>query len=107
MHIVGIKKTTIQKYPSLPDDVYKLFLDARKIAMESVKEVAQSSANREMSPWYSEAYEYAVSTMGADYWTYGLDNNSADLQAFCRYCYSQHLTSKLMSPFERFHPKTN
>jgi len=107
MHIVGIKKTTIQKYPSLPNDVYKLFLDARKIAMERVKEVAQSSANREMSPWYSEAYEYAVSIMGADYWTYGLHDNRADLEAFCRYCYSQHLTSRLMSPVELFHPKTN
>ena len=87
--------------------MYKLFLDARKIAMERVKEVAQSSANREMSPWYSEDYEYAVSIMGADYWTYGLADNSADLQAFCRYCYSQHLTSRLMSPEELFHPETN
>ena len=103
MHIVGIKKTTVEKYPSLPSEVYKLFLDARLIAMKRVREVAQSSANREMSPWYAEAYEQAVSVMGSNYWTYGLANNRIDLQTFCRYCYSQHLTSRLISPEELFH----
>ena len=106
MHILGIKKTVVASYPSLPIAVYNLFLDARKIAMERVKVVAQSSANREMSPWYAEAYEQAVFIMGPDYWSYGMDNNIADLEAFCRYCYAQHLTSCLMSPGELFHPDT-
>jgi 4,5-dihydroxyphthalate decarboxylase len=106
MHILGVKKTIVAAYPSLPGAVYKLFLDARKIAMERVKAVAQSSANREMSPWYAEAYEQAVSIMGPNYWSYGMGNNTADLKAFCRYCYEQHLTSRLMSPEELFHPDT-
>jgi 4,5-dihydroxyphthalate decarboxylase len=106
MHILGIKKTVVAAHPSLPGAVYSLFLDAREIAMERVKVVAQSSANREMSPWYAEAYEQAVAVMGPDYWSYGMDNNIADLEAFCRYCYAQHLTSYLISPGELFHPDT-
>jgi 4,5-dihydroxyphthalate decarboxylase len=103
MHILGIKKTVVAAYPSLPGAVYNLFLDARAIAMERVKAVAQSSANREMSPWYAEAYEQAISVMGTNYWPYGMDDNIADLEAFCRYCHAQYLTSRLFSPEELFH----
>ena len=103
MHIIAVKKTVVEKYPALADAVYNLFVEAREIAMERVKLVAQSSANREMSPWYSEAYEQAVSIMGPNYWSYGVESNIADLEAFCRYCYAQHLTSRHVSVGELFH----
>jgi 4,5-dihydroxyphthalate decarboxylase len=106
MHILGIKKTVAAAHPTLPGALYDAFLDARRIAMDRVKAVAQSSANREMSPWYAEAYEQAVSIMGPDYWSYGVDDNIRDLEAFCRYCDAQHLTARLMFPDELFHPDT-
>ncbi|MFB0952594.1 MAG: ABC transporter substrate-binding protein [Rhodospirillales bacterium] len=106
MHILGIKKTVAAAHPTLPGALYDAFLDARRIAMDRVKAVAQSSANREMSPWYAEAYEQAVSIMGPDYWSYGVDDNIRDLEAFCRYCDAQHLTARLVFPDELFHPDT-
>ena len=27
--------------------------------------------------------------MGPDFWTYGVADNTADLEAFCRYCHAQ------------------
>ena len=106
MHILGMKKTVAAAYPALPKMLYDLFLDARKIAMARVKAVAESSANREMSPWFAEAYEQAIVSMGADYWSYGIDRNISDLEAFCRYCHAQHLTPRQLSLDELFHPDT-
>jgi 4,5-dihydroxyphthalate decarboxylase len=104
MHILGLKKTVAAAHPALARAVYRLFEAARQIAMARVKAVAQSSANRDMSPWYADAYEQAVAVMGADYWTYGVGHNLADLEAFCRYCHAQHLTSRQLSVREIFHP---
>ncbi|MEC7593408.1 MAG: hypothetical protein VX021_03115 [Pseudomonadota bacterium] len=106
MHILGIKKTVVAEHPTLPGAVYRLFEEARRRAMARVKAVAESSANREMSPWYAEAYEQAVATMGPDFWTYGVADNTADLEAFCRYCHAQHLTSRRLAISEIFHPDT-
>jgi len=44
--------------------------------------------------------------MGSDYWSYGVDDNIRDLESFCRYCDAQHLTARLVSPDELFHPDT-
>ena len=106
MHILGIKKTVVAEHPSLPGAVYRLFEEARKIAMARVKAVAESSANRDMSPWYAEAYEQAVAAMGPNYWSYGVARNTADLEAFCRYCHAQHLTARHLAVSEIFHPDT-
>ncbi|MDP4795352.1 MAG: ABC transporter substrate-binding protein [Rhodospirillales bacterium] len=106
MHIVGIRKDVVARHPELPGLLYDAFLEARKIAMARVKSVAESSANREMSPWYADAYEVAVATMGADYWRYGVADNRADLEAFCRYIEGQHLSDRRLRPEELFHPDT-
>jgi len=106
MHIVGIRKDVCAKYPSLAGLLYDAFLQARQIAMARVKAVAESSANREMSPWYADAYEAAVATMGHDYWRYGVADNSTDLQAFCRYLEDQHLTTGRLNAEDLFHPDT-
>ncbi len=106
MHIVGIRKDVVASHPALPGLLYDAFLQARKIAMSRVKAVAESSANREMSPWYADAYEVAVATMGQDYWRYGVADNRADLEAFCRYINDQHLSDRRLSPEVLFHPDT-
>ena len=106
MHILAVRKTLAVAHPTLPGAVYDAFLAARRIAMDRVKAVGESSANREMSPWYAEAYEQAVALMGPEYWSYGLNDNIADLEAFCRYCDEQHLTARPVSPDELFHPDT-
>jgi len=106
MHILAVRKTLAEKYPALPGAVYDAFLAARRIAMDRVKAVGESSANRDMSPWYAEAYEQAVALMGPEYWSYGVNDNIADLEAFCRYCDAQHLTARAVSLDGLFHPDT-
>ena len=106
MHIVGVRRSLVDAHPDLPGALYDAFLAARRIAMDRVRSVAQGSANREMSPWYADAYEDAVRVMGADFWHYGLDANRKDLDAFCRYCAEQHLTARPVVVDELFHLST-
>lgn len=106
MHIVGVKNEIAEENPGLCSALYDAFLAARRIAMKRVTAVAEGSANRVMLPWYAQSYEQAVAHMGADYWSYGIAENVAGLEAFCRYCDAQHLTARKMSVEELFHPET-
>lgn len=106
MHILGIRKDVAAAHPGLARALFDAFEEGRKIAMARVKAVAESSANRDMSPWYAEAYEQAVQAMGSDFWTYGIDGNEAALEAFCRYIHDQHLSDRLIGIDALFHPET-
>jgi len=104
MHILGIRNDVAEAHPDLPKALFDAFEAGRKAAMARVKSVAEGSANRDMSPWYAEAYEQAVASMGADFWTYGVAGNEAALQAFCRYVHEQHLSTRQIALDELFHP---
>jgi len=104
MHILGIRNDVAEAHPDLPKALFDAFEAGRKAAMARVKSVAEGSANRDMSPWYAEAYEQAVASMGADFWTYGVAGNEAALQAFCRYVREQHLSARQIALDELFHP---
>ena len=106
MHILGIRKDVAAGHPMLARRLYDAFEEGRKMAMARVKAVAEASANRDMSPWYAEAYEQAVSAMGADFWSYGVKGNEAALQAFVQHVHAQHLSERLVSIEELFHPDT-
>lgn len=106
MHILGIRKDVAAAHPGLPRALFNAFGEGRKLAMARVRAVAESSANRDMSPWYAEAYEQAVAAMGADFWTYGVSGNETALDAFCRYIKEQHLSQRLVAKTELFHADT-
>lgn len=104
MHILAIRKDVAAAHPALPKALFDAFEAGRVLAMARVKAVAEGSANRDMSPWYADAYETAVRTMGPDFWTYGVHGNEEALEAFCRYIHEQHLSDRLVALEELFHP---
>ena len=106
MHIVGVRRDTAAANPGLCGAVYDAFLHGRRIAMDRARAVAEGSANRDMSPWYAEAYEDAVKLMGPDFWPYGIAENALALDAICRYADVQHLTARRLSTSELFHSET-
>lgn len=106
MHVVGVRKSIAEQNPDLCANIYQAFLKARRLAMDRVKSVAEGSANRSMSPWFADAYEQAVRTMGPDYWPYGIKDNAASLDAMVRYMNDQHLTARPVVLDELFHPST-
>lgn len=104
MHIVGVKRDVAEAHPDLCPALIAAFGQARDIAMARVREIAEGSANRTMLPWFADSYELAVAEMGADFWTYGVQGNEADLEAICRYADDQHLSARRLAVSEIFHP---
>ena len=102
MHIVGVRKDIADAYPTLPQGLFRAFTKARQIAMDRVKDIAEGSSTRIMSPWFADAYEAATRIMGPDYWPYGVEENRSALEAMCRYMHDQHLTSRRLDVEELF-----
>lgn len=103
MHIVGVKRDVADAHPDLCPALIAAFGEARQIAMDRVREVAEGSANRTMSPWFADSYELATSIMGKDFWTYGVQGNEVALEAICRYADEQHLLARRLEVSALFH----
>jgi 4,5-dihydroxyphthalate decarboxylase len=57
-------------------------------------------------PFIREEYERTLTTMGADYWAYGLTANREVLSTFIRYSAEQGLANRQPDPAELFAPET-
>ena len=104
MHIVGVKRDVAEAHPDLCPALISAFGKAREIAMARVRDIAEGSANRTMLPWFADSYECAVSEMGANFWSYGVQGTEDDLEAICRYANEQHLLARPLSVSSLFHP---
>lgn len=101
MHLVGIKKTLVEQYPWLPATVYKAFVQAKKIAINELKEM---SATKVTLPWPEVYAQDAVQLMGSDFWRYGVGENAKDIETLARYSYEQGLSTRQLTAEEIFHP---
>ncbi len=103
MHLIGIRKTLVERYPWLPVSVYNAFLAAKHIAVRELNEVAQLMVNL---PWVVEHYNETRRVMGEDFWPYGFRENLTNLEAFSRYHHEQCLSARKVAPEELFAPST-
>jgi 4,5-dihydroxyphthalate decarboxylase len=101
MHLVGIKKELAEKHPWLPATVYKAFCQAKKIAIDEMKEM---SATKITVPWPEVGVQDAVQLMGEDFWRYGVAENARDIETLSRYSFEQGLSTRKLSAEEIFHP---
>ncbi|MEO8847907.1 MAG: ABC transporter substrate-binding protein, partial [Casimicrobiaceae bacterium] len=91
MHIIGIRKSLVERHPWLPVSVLKAFNRARDLAMSDLAQIGHLFVSL---PWGVANYESAQALMGSDYWSYGFDANRHVLETFCRYHHEQGLSSK-------------
>lgn len=103
MHLIGIRKTLVEKEPWLPVTVYNAFLAAKKIAVKDLGEIGQLMVHL---PWVVEHYNETRRLMGEDYWPYGYKENLKNLETFSRYHHEQHLSVRKVAPEELFAPST-
>jgi 4,5-dihydroxyphthalate decarboxylase len=104
MHIVGIRRELAERHPWLPLNVYKGFLDAKRIADKYLREINFLAVTH---PWIVAEHERVQALMGADYWPYGLEANRKTLETLCRYSHEQGLSARLVAPEELFDPGTH
>ncbi len=103
MHLLGIRRTLVDRAPWLPAALLDASRAARDMAMDRLEAVWLGNSNRLSLPWFGATMERTVAAMGADYWPYGLASNRSELAAICRYSVEQHLAPRLVDPEEMFH----
>lgn len=103
MHILGIRRTLVEKHPWLPATLAKGFEKAKAVALAKL---ADTSATKVTLPFVEEQLRNARQVMGEDFWSYGYRANRHVLEYFLAQHYKQGLSSRLLAPEELFHPST-
>ena len=98
MHITGIKKSVVEKYPWVPINMYHALNEAKNLAMKKM-------VNPRIVPlaWYREAWEEQEQLLGTDPWEYGLGaQNRKTLENMINYSHEQALMKDKMSVDDLF-----
>ena len=104
MHLVGIRRSLVERHPWLPAAVLKGFEQSKAKALELLFD---TSATKVTMPFVEERLKEARALMGDDFWPYGLAPNRKTLETFLRHHHAQGLSSRLVTPDELFHPSTH
>ncbi len=101
MHLVGIRKDLVAKYPWLPTSVYKAFCEAKDLALVDLLDV---NALMVTLPWLIPETQETMVLMGRDFWPYGIHENMREIEALTQYAYEQGLVDRKVAVEELFHP---
>lgn len=101
MHVIGIRKSLLEKHAWLAVNVMKAFIQAKALCWQ---ELGQIGHLYNSLPWGVADFADARALMGEDYWSYGLEPNRHVLEAFTRYHHEQGLSPRKVSPDEMFAP---
>ena len=101
MHVIGIRKSLVEKHPWLPVNVFKAFIRAKEMAWYELGQIGHLFNSL---PWGVQEFHKAQALMGQDYWSYGLEANRHVLDAFTRYHHEQGISARRVLPEELFHP---
>lgn len=101
MHIVVMKRSLAEKHPDLPEKLFKLFSEAKKIGREGTR-----SDWRVDLVWKSSYLEDEAEIFSGDPWAYGLKKNEHVLEKLISYCYNQGVAVAKVSPKDLFAPST-
>jgi 4,5-dihydroxyphthalate decarboxylase len=99
MHLVSLKKETVEKYPDLPLNVYQLMEQAKQ---QSIQNLFETVKNATSVPFLWEAAESSSELMGEDIWPYGLKANWKQIELFIDYLKEDGLIKNRLSAEQVF-----
>lgn len=103
MHLLGIRKTLVERHPWLPFSVYKAF---EKSKVKALAKLSDTSATKVTLPFVEDQLQAARRLMGEDFWSYGFAPNRHTLERFLEQHHAEGLSRRLLKPEELFHPAT-
>lgn len=103
MHLIGVRKTLVERYPWLPASVYKAFVQAKTLAMGELRALAAPSL---LLPWAEQETLETMAVMGTDFWRYGVSENAGEIATLARYSHEQGLAERLVTADELFAAST-
>lgn len=101
MHLIGIRRTLLEREPWLASSVYKAFVEAKELALQSVRDLTALNVTL---PWVEAEALDTIALMGRDYWKYGVKENAREIEAITRYSFEQGLSARRLSAADLFHP---
>ncbi|HUB96607.1 MAG TPA: ABC transporter substrate-binding protein [Stellaceae bacterium] len=99
MHLIGVKKSLVERHPWLPTSLFKAFSAAKALALEEVRDI---NALRVTLPWLEAEALETVRLMGEDYWRYGVEENRNEIETLARYAHEQGLVKRRLAVEELF-----
>jgi 4,5-dihydroxyphthalate decarboxylase len=101
MHLIGIRRTLVEKNPWLGVSVLKAFMRAREIAMRDLRSVVGPYISL---PWLVSDIARAEEVMGPDFWPYGIAANRKEIDSMLRWSVEQGLSKRQVAIGELFAP---
>ena len=99
MHLIGIRKSLVERHPWLATSVYKAFCEAKAIAMDNLRDV---NALMVSLPFLEAETRETAAAMGEDFWKYGVHENLPEIEALAQYIHEQGLADRKVAVEELF-----
>jgi 4,5-dihydroxyphthalate decarboxylase len=103
MHLIGIRRSLVEKHPWLGPSVLKAFTRAKTIALAEMEDVGISRASL---PWLPSDVAHSKAIMGPDIWPYGYPANQKAVDCMLRWSLEQGLSHRQVTAEELFAPGT-
>jgi len=91
MHLVVIKRSTVEKYPFVPQSLFSAFVESKNIALTRMKNLA---ALRYMLPWLTDDLDELDMIFDGDPWPYGLEHNKICIDTLVSHMVEQGIIAK-------------
>jgi 4,5-dihydroxyphthalate decarboxylase len=102
MHLLVMRRSVVEQYPALPQELFELFCRAKKESREWQRSVPSLSMAWKNQYLEEERKFFA----GRDPWVYGLKANFTALSKFLSYCHLQGISARQVTPYDLFVPST-
>jgi 4,5-dihydroxyphthalate decarboxylase len=101
MHVLALQKHVIERHPELPEQLFRLYVDAKGWAQRWRRAIPSL-----VEAWPNHYLREEQELFKTDPWAYGLEANRHVLERFLAYCDAQGVTARRISPEEIFCPST-
>ncbi len=101
MHILVARKSVVEEHPDLPQKLFELFVQSKRLAQTNLKKEWISSV-----VWKNQYMDEEETIFQGDPWVYGLENNAHVIEKFLSYCYDQGVSTRRMNSRDLFVPST-
>jgi 4,5-dihydroxyphthalate decarboxylase len=101
MHVLALQKNIADRYPELPEKLFRLYTDAKRWAQRWRRAIPSL-----VEAWPNHYLTEEQRIFGTDPWAYGLEANRHVLDTFLSYCHAQGITARNIGPADIFHPGT-
>jgi len=101
MHILAMRKSVVKQHPDLPEKLFRLFCQSKRLAQEWMRTIPSLTI-----AWRNEYLEKEREIFQEDPWAYGLEKNRHLIEKFLSYCHAQGISDQKISPEDLFVPST-